>query len=142
MEKVTDLININNLPTPTAPSHQHRLHHHQMCACYSALVTHSSSATWHTDHGGHASDRGGTTAPHTWPSDVQGHGNSAVKGRSLEEPVRALMPPLRITEGKRKAQAIKGKAHPSPIKEPCAVIGLSAGEGSRGKQMCLQSLPV
>lgn len=52
------------------------------------------------------------------------------------------MPPLRITEGKRKAQVVKRKAHPSPIKEPCAAISLSAGEGSRGKQMCVQSLPV
>ncbi|KAI4591208.1 hypothetical protein MJG53_002257 [Ovis ammon polii x Ovis aries] len=40
--------------------------------------------------------------------------------------LRALMPPLRITEGKRKAQVVKRKAHPSPIKEPCAAISLSA----------------
>ena len=59
--------------------------------------------------------------------------------QALEEPARALIPPLRSTEGKWKAWAVKGKAHPSPSQEPCAVTGLSAGEGSRGKQMRLQS---
>lgn len=65
-----------------------------------------------------------------------------MKGGSPEEPVRALILPLRLTGGKWRAQAVKEKAHPSPIKEPCAVTGLSAGEGSRGKQMRLQSPPV
>ena len=89
VETVTDLININNLPTPTAPPHQHRLHHHQVCMRYSALVTHGSSCTCHTDHGGHASDLGGTRAPHTRPPDTQGRGNRTVKGR----PSRSLRVP-------------------------------------------------